>query len=305
MARRRDKGRAVNGIILLDKPQGITSNKVLQKVKQLFGANKAGHTGSLDPLATGMLPLCFGEGTKVSAFLLDANKEYHLIAKLGENTTTGDSEGEVLDTFSTAELTLERVREVVESYLGEIDQVPPMFSAIKHEGQPLYKLARQGIIVERKSRRITIYDLELVSFIDDRLELKVRCSKGTYVRTLVEDIGRDLKCGGHVVMLRRTAVTPYEEMPMVTLETLQQTAEQGGFAALDQCLHAVDTALVAWPSVSLNDDMAYYLKMGQAVQVSNAPTQGLLRLYQNGEQFIGMGCVDEDGKVAPKRLIVV
>ncbi len=208
MGRRKNKGRNVSGVLLLDKPKGCSSNHVLQRVKRLFGAAKAGHTGSLDPLATGMLPVCFGEATKISAFLLEADKRYHLKCQLGVSTATGDAEGDVLDTQDVSSIKESAIKAVLPEFIGEIEQVPPMYSALKHNGERLYKLARQGIEVERKPRRVTIYDIEFLSFEQDDqqraiLELEVSCSKGTYVRTLVEDIAKKLNCGAHITALRR------------------------------------------------------------------------------------------------------
>ena len=211
MARRRNRGRQVNGGLLLDKPIGITSNAALQRVKRLFNANKAGHTGSLDPLATGMLPLCLGEATKISSFLLSADKEYRACLKLGVITDSADAEGNVVETRPVADYSESRVREVLKRFLGESSQIPPMHSAIKQNGQPLYKLAHQGIEVERKARDITIYSLELLRFEGDELEIAVRSSKGTYIRTLSEDIGEALGCGAHITALRRTGVGALDE----------------------------------------------------------------------------------------------
>ena len=231
MGRKRNKGRNVSGVLLLDKPQGCSSNHILQKVKRLFGAAKAGHTGSLDPLATGMLPICFGEATKISAFLLDSDKRYHLTCQLGVTTTTGDAEGEVTETLDACSITEQDIKAVLPEFIGEIEQIPPMYSALKHNGERLYKLARQGIEVERKARKITIYDIEYISLVKDEqqrvfLELEVSCSKGTYVRTLVEDIAKKLHSGAHITALRRLSVGPYSG-EMKTVEQLMALAEQG------------------------------------------------------------------------------
>jgi len=300
--RRRPRGRVVDGILLLDKPLGISSNDALQKVKSLFKAQKAGHTGSLDPLADGMLPICFGIGTKLSAFLLDADKHYWVRVKLGVTTATGDAEGEVLQTRSAEGVGREQVEAVLPRFLGTISQLPPMYSALKHQGQRLYKLAREGIEVEREPREISIHSIELGAFEDDEFEMQVHCSKGTYVRTLAEDIGEALGCGAHVIGLRRTGVGPYTGLPMVTLDQVRELAEQGQ-EALDALLLPVDTALGEWPAVQLSKDSAYYLKMGQPVLVPKAPTEGWVRLYEGEDRFIGVGQVDDDGKIAPKRLM--
>ena len=257
MARHKNKGRNISGVLLLDKPQGGSSNQVLQQVKRLFGAAKAGHTGSLDPLATGMLPVCFGEATKISAFLLDADKRYHLRCQLGVATTTGDTEGEVIETQDVSAITEEDIKKVLPDFIGEIEQVPPMYSALKHNGERLYKLARQGIVVERKSRLITIYDIEFISYSRDEqqreiLELEVHCSKGTYVRTLVEDIAKALGCGSHITSLRRLSVGPYSG-EMLTVDQLIALAAQGT-DALDACLQPIDSGVSDWPDVHLDPD---------------------------------------------------
>lgn len=302
MGRRRNKGRNVNGFLLLDKPFGVTSNKALQQVKQLFKAQKAGHTGSLDPLATGLLPLCFGAATKISAFLLDADKRYRVTVKLGETTTTADAEGEIMETCSYDHVTEQLVMETLPRFTGEIQQIPPMYSALKHQGKRLYELAREGKEVVREPREITIYSLELVSFDLPELVLEVHCTKGTYVRTLAEDIGAALQCGGHVSALRRTAVGCHDSDHMVTMEDLEAAAEQG-FSALDALLKPVDYALSDWPAVNLDESSSFYLKQGQAVQVPKAPTEGWVRVYGMNDKFLGLGQIDDHGRVAPKRLM--
>lgn len=303
MARRRSKGRDVNGILLLDKPAGISSNAALQRVKRLFFAKKAGHTGSLDPIATGLLPICLGEATKVSAYLLDADKAYQVTIKLGQKTTTADIEGEVIDIRPVPGLTQDGLEQLLFDFIGEIDQVPPMYSALKKDGQPLYKLARQGIEVERKSRRVKIHSITLREFRSDELDLEVRCSKGTYIRTLAEDIGEQLGCGAHVKVLRRTMTGAFELSRAMTLEKLEQLRDEAPAEALDQFLLPIDTALQDWPDVSLSKDMVYYLRHGQAVLVPRAPTAGLVKLYGSQEEFLGIGHILDDGRVAPKRLI--
>ena len=305
MARHKNKGRNISGVLLLDKPQGGSSNQVLQQVKRLFGAAKAGHTGSLDPLATGMLPVCFGEATKISAFLLDADKRYHLRCQLGVATTTGDTEGEVIETQDVSAITEDDIKKVLPDFIGEIEQVPPMYSALKHNGERLYKLARQGIVVERKSRLITIYDIEFISYSRDEqqreiLELEVHCSKGTYVRTLVEDIAKALGCGSHITSLRRLSVGPYSG-EMLTVDQLIALAAQGT-DALDACLQPIDSGVSDWPDVHLDPDAAFYVKQGQAVMVPHAPTQGWVRIYDKN-QFLGLGEIQDDGMVAPRRMI--
>ncbi len=310
MGRKRNKGRNVSGVLLLDKPQGCSSNHILQKVKRLFGAAKAGHTGSLDPLATGMLPICFGEATKISAFLLDSDKRYHLTCQLGVTTTTGDAEGEVIEAMDASSITEQDIKTVLAEFIGEIEQIPPMYSALKHNGERLYKLARQGIEVERKARKITIYDIEYVSLVKDGLlkdgqqrvflELEVSCSKGTYVRTLVEDIAKKLHSGAHITALRRLSVGPYSG-EMKTIEQLMALAEQGN-DVLDACLQPIDSGVAHWPDVHLGADAAFYVKQGQAVMVPHAPTKGWVRIYDQ-DHFLGLGEIQDDGMVAPRRMI--
>ncbi len=300
--RRRNTGRKISGILLLDKPQGITSNRALQRVKTLFKAQKAGHTGSLDPLASGLLPICLGEATKTSAFLLDADKIYTVTCKLGERTTTADAEGEVVDTRPFADISEERVEEALAPFRGEIEQIPPMYSAVKHEGQRLYKLAREGVEVEREPRKVTIHELTLTRFEPPFVDLYVHCTKGTYVRTLVEDLGEALGCGAHVTALRRSGVGPYSGDDMVTLDQLYSESEQG-LEALDKHLLPIETALAQWPDVHLSADSAFYLRQGQPVLVPKAPTSGLVRLYEGDSRFLGVGEILDDGRVAPKRLI--
>ena len=300
--RRRPRGRAISGILLLDKPLGITSNAALQDVKRLYKAAKAGHTGSLDPLADGMLPICFGNATKLSAFLLDSDKSYWVRIRLGETTATADAEGEVLETRSTDGITEDDVRTILPKFIGKIQQLPPMYSALKYNGQRLYELAREGVEVERKPREISIFSLEEEKMELPEFELMVHCSKGTYVRTLAEDIGEALGCGAHVVGLRRTGVGPYKSLPMFTMDEVKERAEKG-LEALDSLLLPLDTALGDWPAITLSADAAYYLKMGQPVLSPKAPPEGWVRLYEADDSFVGVGLIQEDGKIAPKRLM--
>ncbi len=304
MGRGRAKGRNVNGILLLDKPEGISSNAALQHVKRLFNATKAGHTGSLDPMATGMLPICLGEATKISGFLLDADKRYRCTCQLGIKTSSGDREGEVLERRPVGSYSQQRVSEVLAGFVGEIQQIPPMYSAIKRQGVPLYKLAHQGIEIEREPRSVTIHNLDLVSQTKEQLELAVHCSKGTYVRTLAEDIGEQLGCGAHLVQLRRTEVGSFAGQLMHTFDELQAVAEQG-LGALDALLLPVECALEDWPDIKLTDDAAFYLRRGQAVFVPQGPTSGLVRLFTQKCQFLGIGQILDDGRVAPKRMMVL
>jgi tRNA pseudouridine55 synthase len=302
MGRRRARGRDVNGILLLDKPSGITSNEALQQVKRLYFAKKAGHTGSLDPLASGVLPICLGEATKVSAFLLDADKRYRVRCQLGVRTATGDAEGEVVETRSVEAFDRDRLEAVFDRFRGSIEQVPPMYSALKHQGQRLYKLARQGVEVERQPRRVEIFELMLTDTGDDWLDIAVHCSKGTYVRTLAEDIGEQLGCGAHVSALRRTGVGPYGEDQLVTLDRLRDLKESD-MPAMDDLLLPIESALTQWPDINLSSDAAFYLQQGQPVLVPHAPTSGWVRLYRGERDFLGMGEILDDGRVAPRRLM--
>ena len=298
---RRQKGRAVDGVLLLDKPIGLTSNQALQKVKRLFDARKAGHTGSLDPLASGLLPICLGQATKVSGFLLDASKRYQVTARLGQRTDTGDADGRVIEELTVPLLDDDAVKRVLAQFEGPQKQVPPMYSAIKYQGQRLYKLARKGVEVKREARDIEIYGLELLNQEADVLQLDVACSKGTYIRTLIEDIARALGTVAHVIVLRRLGVGPYAEGRLYRLEELEALAGQG-MGRLDDILLPVDSALEHWPSVELGADSAYYLMQGQAVMAPGAPSSGKVRLYDKGHGFLGIGEVKLDGRVVPTRL---
>ena len=303
MAKRRHRGRDINGILLLNKPAGITSNGALQIVKRLFAAAKAGHTGSLDPLATGMLPICFGEATKFSQFLLDADKSYRVTARLGITTETGDADGEVVET-RPVNATEAQIEAALMGFLGAIEQVPSMYSAIKHEGQPLYKLARQGITVERKPRQVTIHRLELLGVEGEDVTFEVDCTKGTYVRSLVEDLGAALGCGGHVIALHRLSAGPYPAGQMLTMDELGALKDDGGFDAIDKKLLPLYTAVADWPRVELGQDASYYLQQGQPVMATQRPKEGWVTLYRaDTEEFLGVGEVQEDGMIAPRRLV--
>lgn len=305
MGRRKNKGRNISGVLLLDKPQGCSSNHILQKVKRLFGAAKAGHTGSLDPLATGMLPICLGEATKISAFLLDSDKRYRLQCQIGVSTATGDAEGDVLETMDATAVSEQAIIDILPAFIGNIEQIPPMYSALKHNGERLYKLARQGIEVERKPRSVSIYTIDFISYKQDTesrsiLELEVSCSKGTYVRTLVEDIAKKLGNCAHITALRRLSVGPYDG-DMLTIEQLTSLAEQG-FETLDACLQPIDSGVANWPDVHLAADAAFYVRQGQPVMVPHAPTQGWVRIYDQND-FLGLGEIQDDGLIAPRRMI--
>jgi len=304
MSRRKRKGREISGVLLLDKPAGITSNKALQEVKHLFRAAKAGHTGSLDPLATGMLPICLGEATKISAFLLNADKRYRVSCRLGVTTTTADADGDVVRKRDCSGITIKDIEKLIPDFSGTISQIPPMYSAVKHQGQRLYTLAREGIEVERKPRTVQIYQLLLHSLNETMFDLEVACSKGTYIRTLVEDLGEALGCGAHVAQLRRLSVGPFDG-DMVTIDELKavtDSSEAEGFDALDEYLLPIDSAIAHWPDVHLDPDAAFYIKQGQAIQVPHAPTEGWVRIYDKS-QFLGVGEIQDDGRVAPRRMI--
>ncbi|MEK1941399.1 MAG: tRNA pseudouridine(55) synthase TruB [Pseudomonas sp.] len=294
--------RNVSGIILLDKPKGFSSNAALQKVRWLLNAEKAGHTGSLDPLATGVLPLCFGEATKFSQYLLDADKGYETLMQMGVTTTTADAEGEVIE---RREVTVGRadIEAVLPRFRGDISQIPPMYSALKRDGQPLYKLARQGEVVEREARSVTIARLELLGCEGEQASLSVACSKGTYIRTLVEDIGQVLGCGAHVAELRRTQAGPFSLAQCVTLEELEQVHADGGNEAVDRFLMPSDSGLEHWPIVQFSEHSAFYWLHGQAVRAPDAPKFGMVRVQDHNARFIGIGEVSEDGRIAPRRLI--
>lgn len=304
---RRRKGRNINGIVLLDKPLGITSNRALQIVKRLFNAAKAGHTGSLDPLATGLLPLCLGEATKVSGFLLDADKSYLATMKLGIKTSSADAEGEVIQTRPVEDYSKKQIKVAVENFIGDIEQIPPMHSALKVDGQPLYKLAHQGKVIERKARSVHIFSIDVLRIENDEMDIEVHCSKGTYIRTLAEDIGEKLGCGAHLSALRRTESGPFHLQESITLEELErltENAKEDGFAKADSILMPAEEALDDWESVNLTEDAAFYICRGQAVQVPNTPTEGLVRLFSEEKGFLGIGEIMDDGRVKPNRLFV-
>lgn len=293
----------INGILLLDKPVDMTSNAALQKMKRLFQAKKAGHTGSLDPIATGMLPICFGEATKFSQFLLESDKSYRVTAKLGEQTTTGDIEGEVVKTMDVPDLTQACIEDVLQQFIGKTHQVPPMFSAIKHQGKPLYELARKGIEVERKPREITLYSLQFEKLEGHLFTFTVQCSKGTYVRTLIEDIAQKLNCCAHVVALRRLTVAPYGNVVMYTLAALEEIHEKMGSQGLLATLLPIETAVECYPAVKLSSSAAFYLRMGQSVRAGLAITSPLIRLMSDDGRFLGIGEVLSDGRVKPHRML--
>ena len=301
---RNRKGRDLSGVVVLDKPRDMTSSDAVQHVKSSFNARKVGHTGSLDPLATGVLPLCFGEATKFSRFLLTSDKKYWVKLKLGIRTASGDADGDVVEERSTDGVTQDRIQHALESFRGEIDQIPSMYSAIKYRGKPLYKYARQGVEIEREPRRINVYSIELSTFSGSEMTLRVHCSKGTYVRTIVDDLGEQLGCGAHVVELRRLMAGPFKESDMVTFEEIETARVDG---RLDELLAPISSAVSQWPAVRLSATSAYYIRQGQPVLVPHAPSEGWVQLREscsNDEWFLGMGEIMEDGRVAPRRLIL-
>ena len=295
--------RAINGVLLLDKPLGFSSNQALQKVKWLFSAAKAGHTGTLDPLATGLLPICLGEATKFAQYVTDADKTYFATIKLGSTTTTGDAEGEVL---TTAPVNVNRTQfeSACQQFLGEISQMPPMYSALKHEGKALYEYAREGVNIERKARLITIQNITVNTLNSDIAEITVSCSKGTYIRTLAEDIGVALGCGAHLIGLRRIETAGYLLSSAVKIEQLEVLS----LYERDALLLPVDSAIENLAKVTLNVDAAYFLMQGQSVWMAGNHLVKLsvgddVRLYEENNQFLGLGLLQDDGKIAPKRLI--
>lgn len=308
MSRPRRRGRDIHGVLLMDKPQGASSNDVLQKVKRIFNANRAGHTGALDPLATGMLPICLGEATKFSQYLLDSDKRYRVIARLGQRTDTSDADGNVVETRAVT-FTAQALAEALERFRGTTQQVPSMYSALKHQGRPLYEYARQGITVPREARDITVYELLFIRHDRDELELEIHCSKGTYIRTIIDDLGEMLGCGAHVTYLRRVQVATYPAERMVTLDQLQtllaQAEGQSLEVVLDPLLMPMGSPVSNYPEVNLPPVVAGYLKLGQAVAAANAPAEGMVRITEgDAHAFIGMGIIDDAGRVAPKRLVV-
>ncbi len=300
------RGRALDGILVLDKPAGVSSNGALQTAKSLYFAAKAGHTGSLDPLATGVLPLCFGEATKFSQFLLDSDKTYSTTIVLGVATNSGDAEGEVISESDASQITCEQIEAALPAFRGLISQVPSMFSAIKVNGQPLYKLARQGKVIERKARQVTIHQLDLIDFrpgINAEVDLQISCSKGTYIRSIAEDLGESLGCGGHVSVLRRTVVGPYSIDESVSLDTLQALRDDKDFSAMDDLLQPLSSALGHLPEVALTESAGFYMRQGQPVQVPHMPTEGMVRISLESGDFLGVGEILDDGRVTPRRLI--
>tara|TARA_R110000782_G_scaffold146929_12_gene239691 strand:- start:1180 stop:2106 length:927 start_codon:yes stop_codon:yes gene_type:complete len=305
LARRR-KGRSVDGILVLDKPPGKSSNGAMVTARAIYNASKAGHTGALDPLATGVLPVCFGEATKFSQYLLDADKEYRSHFIFGQQTDTGDAEGEILAEVDASNLTAAELETQIAKLRGDILQVPPMYSALKRDGKPLYELARKGITVERPARPVTIREFELESFTPGSLAravVRVRCSKGTYIRSLAEDLGAAIGCGGHVAALRRLQAGPFVEAQSVSIEALQALRDAEDFDGLDALLLPITDALEHIPQLSLGETAAHYLMQGQPVQVAAAPTSGMVVLLSETQKFLGIGEILDDGRVTPRRLL--
>jgi tRNA pseudouridine55 synthase len=321
---RQRKGRLIDGVLLLNKPTGITSNRALQQAKRLFNAAKAGHTGSLDPLATGVLPVCFGEATKFSQFLLDSDKRYRTCIVLGVSTDSGDVDGQVISRASAVAITEAKIAAVLDRMLGKIKQIPPMYSALKRDGQPLYKLARQGIEVEREAREVIIKQIDILAFcsLDEtvEVELDIQCSKGTYIRSIAIDLGEALGCGGHVKMLHRSEVGLFSEAQSVSLEQLHTCFDAANapagvdadYAALDTFLLPADACVSELPKVVLSANAAHYFRLGNPVMQSQlyriASQNAIVRVFcakteETSELFLGLGEITDDSRVAPKRII--
>jgi len=290
--------RAIDGVLLLDKPVGMTSNGALQHARRLYQAAKAGHTGNLDPLASGLLPICFGEATKFSHYLTDADKRYRAVIRLGQTTDTGDADGQVLET-RPVEVSRAQVEAALGRFVGEIEQVPPMHSALKYQGRPLYHYARKGVEVERAPRRVVIHELRLLDFQGDTLEVDVHCSKGTYVRVLAEDIGRLLGCGGHLAALRRTGVGPFSVDDAIALDRLEAMGEADRMAQL----LPTDVLVADLPRIDLDADGTFYFRRGQALWLPRLEFSRVYRVYDEKQKFIGIAQVDRDGRLAPRRLL--
>ncbi len=300
------KGRQLTGIFLLDKEKGVSSNKALQQIKHLFGADKAGHTGSLDPLATGVLPICFGQATKFSRFLLDSRKSYETTIRLGITTESGDAEARVVKKRSTDFLNMDLVESVLKMYRGKIQQIPPMFSALKVDGERLYKLARKGITIDREPRDIEIYELNLLSLTGNEAKFFIRCSKGTYVRTLVEDIGESIGCGAHVRELRRLQVSSFSIEDCITLDSIKGLRQK--YELLDAKLLPVDSALVGWPRISVPEQSQISLKHGKTISVESLAPLGLVTIYSKNSnrrsEFLGIGEFRANGHLLPKKMLI-
>ena len=293
--------RDVHGILLLDKPTGITSNKALQDIKYTLQAKKAGHTGSLDPLATGLLPLCFGEATKISQYLLESDKTYEVTAKLGVKTDSADSDGEVVKTQAVPKLSEEQVKTVIESFLGDSEQIPPMYSALKVDGQRLYKLARKGEVIERKPRKVTIGPIELLSLTEDSFSLRVTVSKGTYIRSLVEDIASKLNTIAHVTVLRRIGVSPFMQPKMINIEDFRALSQE----EQEKLLLPIESALMNWKKVQLSNEHAQDLRHGKLVRTTETIANDMVLALDDNGQALALAEVDAHGVLKSKRLLLL
>ncbi len=302
MARRR-RGRNLDGILVLDKPLGCSSNQALQSVKRLYGAAKAGHTGSLDPLATGVLPLCFGEATKVCAYMLEADKSYRVTAKLGSATDTGDADGKIVDSADVPELSAEEWNEILQGFCGSSTQIPPMYSALKKDGKRLYELARKGEVVEREPRAIRIDKIDLLEHAGNRLVFRVACAKGTYIRVLVEDIAKKAGTIAHTARLHRETVGDFDSSRMLDMSALEALAEEGMEQIRAKLLPA-DVALLDMPAVLVSTADGARFSGGQALGVPAGGESGLARVYASGERFLGVGELSGDGALAPRRVFL-
>ncbi|VFP83276.1 tRNA pseudouridine(55) synthase TruB [Candidatus Erwinia haradaeae] len=302
--------RSVHGVLLLDKALGYSSHQAVQKVKYLYRANRAGHTGTLDPLATGMLPICFGEATKFSQYILNSDKEYHVIARLGQRTNTSDAGGILLST-RLVKFSIKKLEAVLESFRGEIQQIPSMYSAIKYQGRKMYEYAREGVHVPRESRRVVVYTLRCIRYEGNELELEMRVSKGTYVRTIVDDLGEKLGCGAHVICLRRLQVSDYPREKMITLESLLALANQEKdlgvmpYTYIDSLLMPIDSPVSGYPSVNLQNMFAKYFKQGRPLRLAGGSVSGLVRVTEGEDsKFIGIAEVTDNGLLKPKRVVI-
>jgi tRNA pseudouridine55 synthase len=292
----------VDGIVLLDKPTNITSNKLLQKVKFIFNAKKAGHTGSLDPIATGALPICFGEATKVSKYLIESSKTYHVVAKLGEKTNTGDSDGIITEKKAFTQTNTERCESILKSFIGETEQMPPMFSAIKVDGVRLYKQARKGLIIPRKKRTINIHNIYLKNLFFDSMELIIHCGKGTYIRSLIEDIAAKLETFAHVKKLRRTSIDVIKDHELITLELLE--SENNYNRLIENFLLPIDVAIESLPKLSVTLIESIKFRQGQRIKfaLNGDFKSGKVSVYNLNDGLIGLGVIDSDGIIQPTRV---
>ena len=303
MSRRNPKGREINGIVLLDKDTGLSSNAILQKVKRLFFAKKAGHTGALDPLASGILPICLGQATKVAGFLLADDKRYFVRGQFGQITDTADAEGEVIKTQPFEHLTDEEIRMAVNQFVGDIEQIPPMYSALKKDGQPLYKLARQGIEIDRPPRPVTIHHIDYLGYEQGVVSLEVSCSKGTYIRTLIEDIGNKLGCGAHVIELRRTGFAHIDITQTIKFSDLEKLATDD-YQMLDEKIFATQDMLPNFDNAYLNEQQTIDIKYGRSIVFDTPHPFEAIKLFDHHKQFLGIGEPNEDGGIKPKRLFI-